>query len=146
MENQVKLNPQITAIKEAYLHDRNVTDIEIALASYSILNDYRWLPYPTPPEEVKKFYNRAEDLKTKMRRNPESYLEFWREPSVMQYFDAREFVKTQNMTRLEWLQWMKKTLEESHPDKITAIDLKIYQFSGDYRNTLSQPKWSSTKE
>lgn len=138
-----KLNKEIAAVKNAYLEGRNVPDIEIALASYTVLDQYRWIPYPTPNKKVDHFNKMMPDQKKKMRDFPDKHANFWMDREVRKYFDEKDKVDNHNYRNKSWLQWMKKTLAD-HPDKQTAIDVKLYQYTDDHQRSfpvVEQPRW-----
>lgn len=142
MEN-AQLNPEITAVKDAFIKRQPCSDIEIALASYTVLDQYRWVPYPSIPEMVAKYFAYTMDTRIKMNKEPEKYREFWHAPEVIKYFDTKVKVKNQNERNKSWLTWMKKVLCETHPDKEVAINVKLYQFTDDYNEAfkVEQPDW-----
>lgn len=139
-----KLSPEIIACKDAYLKGLKVSDVDIALASYSVLDEYRWKPYPTPPNIVEEYFKKPAEVKRAMNKNPEKVLVFWQDPEVVKFFDGKQRIKNLNDRNKDWLYWMKKTLEEPHPDKTVAIDLKLHQFSDEHQKSLGavdQPRW-----
>lgn len=143
MENRT-LNKEITAIKDAYLKGHLVPDKEIAEASFTVLDEYRWLSDPTPPDKVKEYFGLKVEQRKKMNTNPSDYAPFWTDPVVKHYFDERLKIRHKNETNQRWLEWMAEILAEDS-DKITAINLKLYQFSDDYLKTIGyvkQPDWN----
>ena len=139
MEERKPLNPEIAACKDAYLAGKKVPDIDIAQAAFTVLDEYRWIPEPTPPEKVKKFMTSSADLKKKMREKPEDYKTYWDDHEVKEYYDRRCTVRHLNERNKAWLEWMKKTLPEEHE---VAIKMKLHQFSDQYHQDIDQPKWS----
>ncbi len=139
MENSTKkLPPLIEKCKNDFLARRVVSDLDIALAAMEVLDEYRWVPEPTPPERVKKYMVSSPDLKKKMRDNPDSYTDYWRNPETMQYYDQRVLIRNKNDRNKSWLNWMKKTLGDEHE---VAISLKLHQFTDRYHEDIAQPKW-----
>lgn len=138
MENKRQLTKEITACKNSYLAGRIVSDEEIALASYSILDDYRWAPEPTPPRKVEDYYKMPVDLKKKMNAAADAHRSFWDDPAVKDFFNLKERIKNQNDRNKSWLKWMKEVLATAHADKVVAIDIKIYKFTD---TGIDQPKW-----
>lgn len=130
MENP-GLTKEIIEVKDAYLAGRNITERQSALAAYSVLDEYRWLPNPSQPEVIQEYYRHGDDQRKKMNSRPDDYQGFWRNEEVIQYFESKHRVANINRTNLEWLKWLKIQLPEG--DKATAIDLKIQQFSLAYR-------------
>lgn len=136
MENK-KLTPEIDACKNAYLAGNVVSDEEIAMASFSVLDEYRHQSYPTIPKSVADYFAMNLDLKKKMNRSPENYQPFWNDPEVKGYFDQRHKIKTLNERNKAWLEWMKKIL----PDQELPIRMKLHQFE-DVTPGMEQPQWS----
>lgn len=141
MENRT-LTPEVEALKVACVAGLVSTDTDIALASLSVLNEYRWLPYPTPPRDVKEYYAFPLDQKIKMNKNPDQYKSFWTNPEVYKFFETRLRIKNLNNRNKQWLEWMKDVLEESHPDQIVGINLKLLQFSESESTGVDQPEWN----
>lgn len=139
MENK-KLTKEIAALKTAYLTGKKVPDLDIALASYSVLDEYCKLSYPTQPKKIVDYYKLASDVRTKMNRKPEDYKDFWTDADVVKFFDDKHRVININRRNLDWLYWMKETLEND-TEKVQAIEMKIYQFKDDYP-IIEQPTWS----
>ena len=138
MQNK-SLTPEVKAMKDAYLKGIVVSDIEIAKASMTVLEEYRCLPMPTPPKRVRTDYLELKpDARLKMNANPENYLGFWSDPEVKQYFDQRLRIKNLNERNKSWLEWMMKIL----PGEELPIRMKIHGFV-DTEPSIDQPEWSN---
>ena len=141
MQNKTKLSSEITAVKDAYLTGRVVPDREIALASMTVLDEYRHLPYPSVPTKVKEYYDLKRDARKKMNDSPESYLGFWNDPIVKNFFDEKQKIKNLNERNKSWLEWMKNVLSEEGDEHDLEITMKLNGF-GD-TGPVDQPDWSN---
>lgn len=143
MENTKQLNKEITACKDAFLKRKIVQDIDIALASYTVLDEHRHVAYPTPPKKVADYYSSPLATKVKMNKEAHAHLGFWKDPEVEKFFNVKEKIRNQNQRNKDWLMWMHKVLVE-HPEKQTAIDIKLYQFTEEYTQSFGteQPDWN----
>lgn len=141
MENSKELlTPEIKALVKAYKAGEAVPDLQIAEASYTVLDGYRWLPYPTPPQKVVDYYKLPTDTRKKMNSSPDQHQGFFNDPVVKNYFDEKDRIKNKNFTNKQWLEWMKTIITDE--GKLAGINIMLHKFSDDYINFVEQPAWT----
>jgi hypothetical protein len=82
------------------------SDAEIAEAGYTVLNEYRWRPFPTQPDLVKEHYKLPPQVRKRMNVDADRYKDFWSNPEVMNYFDQRQEIRNLNWRNENFLKWM----------------------------------------
>lgn len=146
MEDQ--LTPEIAAMKQAYLTGKKVPDLEIALASFSVLDEYRHRALPTAkPKEITEYFALPPDTRKKMNASPDNYANFWNNPVVKDYWSQIDAVKNKNEVNKQWLQWMKKIFDDvGDAERAHSVGVKLYAYKQDeYEKKdagFAQPDWS----
>lgn len=112
-------------------------DLEIALWSFSMLDDYRWMPLPTQPKKYADYMKLPPETRKKMNKNPQDCKDLWEDPEVKFFMDERAKIININGRNKAWLEWMKTIL----PDQELPIRMKLHQFE-DAESAMEQPQWS----
>lgn len=119
------LNKKINGIISGEEFDR-----ECSYWMIKYLDDFRWLPAPTKPEELSDYQEAEKDGKKISG-------EFWRQPKIKQFLDSGSDIFSANFSNFYWLNFMKKN--------IPVEDTSTHQKINHYVNIYKMRGWNTVK-
>lgn len=98
-------------------------DRECAYWMLQYLNDYRWLPSPTIPNELTDYWRRRQ-----INNKTDVSEAFWQKPVIKKYIATEAHIRATNLGSMHWLKFMKKHIPQDDVVNQKRIDAVIWKY------------------